>query len=171
MDQVVLGKFRHYLMSKVFVLPRISIHLDLLGSVGFWQAVLFNYPPNCIKMKCCFSLGIRFVAESTGHQMSSRLLSMKSANALLELPAAKGVVSPGSSLSAIIISDLGRSAPSKGTLQSDSATTSQGNKLNETADKSQEAQFRVAILTVSDTVASGAGPDRRYGIACYFFNI
>ncbi|GKV28745.1 hypothetical protein SLEP1_g37757 [Rubroshorea leprosula] len=101
-----------------------------------------------------------FVAESTGHQMSSRLLSMKSANALLELPAAKGVVSSGTSLSAIIISDLGRSAPSNGALQSDSATTSQGNKLSETADKSQEAQFRVAILTVSDTVASGAGPDR-----------
>ncbi|GLT48396.1 hypothetical protein SLA2020_220260 [Shorea laevis] len=101
-----------------------------------------------------------FVAESTGHQMSSRLLSMKSANALLELPAAKGVVSPGTSLSAIIISDLGGSAPSSGALQSDSATTSQGNKLSETADKSQEAQFRVAILTVSDTVASGAGPDQ-----------
>jgi hypothetical protein len=30
-------------------------------------------------------------------------------------------------------------------------------------------EFKVAILTVSDTVASGAGPDRRYGIACCFF--
>ncbi|KAL1098124.1 hypothetical protein V6Z11_D05G079500 [Gossypium hirsutum] len=47
-----------------------------------------------------------FVAESTGHQMSSRLLSMKSANALLELPASGRVIPAGSSVSAIVISDL-----------------------------------------------------------------
>ncbi|KAG6778139.1 hypothetical protein POTOM_017989 [Populus tomentosa] len=29
--------------------------------------------------------------------------------------------------------------------------------------------FRVAVLTVSDTVASGAGPDQRCGISCCFF--
>lgn len=101
-----------------------------------------------------------FVAESTGHQMSSRLLSMKSANALLVLPPSQGNVSVGSSVSAIIISDLGMSAPSISVLQSDSSATLQANKPSKAADESQEVHYRVAILTVSDTVASGAGPDR-----------
>jgi gephyrin len=40
---------------------------------------------------------------------------------------------------------------------------------------SQNGKVKVAILTVSDTVSSGAGPDRRYfcivlhAIACDFF--
>ncbi|KAJ0087353.1 hypothetical protein Patl1_07154 [Pistacia atlantica] len=47
-----------------------------------------------------------FVAESAGHQMSSRLLSMKSANALLEWPAGGSLISVGTSVSAITISDF-----------------------------------------------------------------
>ncbi|KAE8656717.1 Molybdopterin biosynthesis protein CNX1 [Hibiscus syriacus] len=102
-----------------------------------------------------------FVAESTGHQMSSQLLSMKSANALLELPATGTVIPAGSSVSAIVISDLSDTALSKATLSSDSSTTvhkSIPNKI--TADGSQDAPYKVAVLTVSDTVALGAGPDR-----------
>ncbi|EOY33172.1 Molybdopterin biosynthesis CNX1 protein / molybdenum cofactor biosynthesis enzyme CNX1 (CNX1) isoform 3 [Theobroma cacao] len=60
-----------------------------------------------------------FVAESTGHQMSSRLLD------------------------------------------SSSTTTLHKSTLSETtADGAQDVQFKVAVLTVSDTVASGVGPDR-----------
>ncbi|KAK8641300.1 hypothetical protein V6N13_010714 [Hibiscus sabdariffa] len=102
-----------------------------------------------------------FVAESTGHQMSSRLLSMKSANALLELPATGRVIPAGSSVSAIVISDLSGTALSKALLSSDLSTTvhkSMSDKV--TADGSQDALYKVAVLTVSDTVASGAGPDR-----------
>ena len=51
-------------------------------------------------------IGGEFTAESTGGQISSRLLSMRSANALLEFPAAKGVIPKGSMVSALIISDL-----------------------------------------------------------------
>ncbi|KAK4279777.1 hypothetical protein QN277_011498 [Acacia crassicarpa] len=47
-----------------------------------------------------------FVAKSTGHQMSSQLLSMKSANALLEFPATGSIISAGTLVSAIVISDL-----------------------------------------------------------------
>ncbi|XVF05012.1 hypothetical protein REPUB_Repub05bG0134400 [Reevesia pubescens] len=104
-----------------------------------------------------------FVAESTGHQMSSRLLSMKSANALLELPATGRVITAGSSVSAILISDLSGTTLSKAALSADSSsnTTLHKSQLNEiSADGSQDAQFKVAVLTVSDTVASGAGPDR-----------
>ncbi|XVF69338.1 hypothetical protein PTKIN_Ptkin11bG0072500 [Pterospermum kingtungense] len=104
-----------------------------------------------------------FVAESTGHQMSSRLLSMKSANALLELPPTGSVITAGSSVSAIVISDLSGSILSKAALSSDSSSnTTQCNRVSNetTGDGSQDAQFKVAILTVSDTVASGAGPDR-----------
>lgn len=45
-------------------------------------------------------------AVSTGVQVSSRLLSMRSANVLLELPQAEGVLPPGSVVSALVIGDL-----------------------------------------------------------------
>ncbi|XP_057953421.1 molybdopterin biosynthesis protein CNX1 isoform X2 [Malania oleifera] len=102
-----------------------------------------------------------FVAESTGHQMSSRLLSMKSTNALLELPAAGGVISAGTSVSAIIISDLRSATVNKCSLSSGSSSVRQGNSFEErAANVPCIAELRIAILTVSDTVASGAGPDR-----------
>jgi gephyrin len=47
-----------------------------------------------------------FVAVSTGNQASSRLMSMRSANALLELPAGSGVLPPGTSVDALLIGDL-----------------------------------------------------------------
>uniref|UniRef100_A0A383W652 Molybdopterin biosynthesis protein CNX1 n=1 Tax=Tetradesmus obliquus TaxID=3088 RepID=A0A383W652_TETOB len=46
-------------------------------------------------------------ATSTGNQISSRLLSARSANALLELPRAEGVLEAGSTVSALLIDDLG----------------------------------------------------------------
>ena len=52
-------------------------------------------------------IGGEFSAESTGGQISSRLLSMRSANALLELPAASGTIPKGSVVSALLIQDLG----------------------------------------------------------------
>ncbi|KAM6595922.1 hypothetical protein CsatA_006446 [Cannabis sativa] len=99
-----------------------------------------------------------FVAESTGHQTSSRLLSMKSANALLDLPATGSVMPAGSSVSAIIFSDLSRVAIGKNPPTSNPTSTLQANAKKEIS--TNDSEFRLAILTVSDTVASGAGPDR-----------
>ncbi|CAM9113787.1 unnamed protein product, partial [Hapterophycus canaliculatus] len=48
----------------------------------------------------------RFDATSTGNQMSSRLLSMKSANALLCIPRGEGELAAGQQLPAILIADL-----------------------------------------------------------------
>ena len=45
-------------------------------------------------------------AASTGVQVSSRLLSMRTANVLLELPQAEGVLPAGSVVSALVIGDL-----------------------------------------------------------------
>ncbi|XP_011043840.1 PREDICTED: molybdopterin biosynthesis protein CNX1 isoform X2 [Populus euphratica] len=102
-----------------------------------------------------------FVAESTGHQMSSRLLSMKSANALLELPATGSVIPAGTSVSAVIISELTTTSSSEIGLSPDAASSAQRNTCRETiAGETLNGEFKVAILTVSDTVASGAGPDR-----------
>ncbi|KAF3454018.1 hypothetical protein FNV43_RR04461 [Rhamnella rubrinervis] len=102
-----------------------------------------------------------FVAESTGHQMSSRLLSMKGANALLELPARCGVIAAGTSVPAIIFSELNCTDIIKSTLMSDSTSPLQTNTKQEiTTDDTFDSEFKVAILTVSDTVASGGGPDR-----------
>jgi len=47
-----------------------------------------------------------FVAESTGNQASSRLLSMRTANALLILPQAEGQLEPRSFVKAILINPL-----------------------------------------------------------------
>lgn len=110
-----------------------------------------------------------FVAESTGHQISSRLLSMKSANALLELPATGNVISAGNYVSAIIISDISNAVMGEDSFSSDSVSGMQGSVSQDITAKSQDAVCRVAVLTVSDTVASGAGPDRRYTTSCYFF--
>eukprot|EP00878_Enallax_costatus_P031872 GHUV01034930.1.p1 GENE.GHUV01034930.1~~GHUV01034930.1.p1 ORF type:complete len:185 (+),score=66.12 GHUV01034930.1:387-941(+) len=55
-------------------------------------------------------------ATSTGNQISSRLLSARSANALLELPKAEGVVEAGSTVSALLIDDLGYMPQEAGTV-------------------------------------------------------
>lgn len=47
-----------------------------------------------------------FVATSTGNQASSRLLSMRTANALLELPQRQGELAAGSLVSALLIGEL-----------------------------------------------------------------
>ena len=54
-----------------------------------------------------YHLGGELAAESTGGQISSRLLSMRTANALLELPSAEGTLSAGTLVSALLIADLG----------------------------------------------------------------
>ncbi|WOL07354.1 molybdopterin biosynthesis protein CNX1 [Canna indica] len=56
-----------------------------------------------------------FIADSTGKQMSSRLLSMKSANALLEFPATGKIFGAVTSIQAILISDISSSLTSKTT--------------------------------------------------------
>ncbi|KAI9082381.1 hypothetical protein K1719_035804 [Acacia pycnantha] len=102
-----------------------------------------------------------FVAESTGHQMSSRLLSMKSANALLVLPATSSIISAGTLVSAIVISDLKSMAFGGNNMPSNPNFALPGNKSHKmTVDRPSDAEFRVSVLTVSDTVAMGAGPDR-----------
>ncbi|KAL2557340.1 Molybdopterin biosynthesis protein CNX1 [Forsythia ovata] len=102
-----------------------------------------------------------FFADSTGHQMSSRLLSMKSANALLELPASGNLIPAGNFVVASIISDLSGFAGHGILPSAKSVDTKQGCiPQNINTDKSLGFEFRVAILTVSDTVASGTGPDR-----------
>lgn len=47
-----------------------------------------------------------FVAESTGVQASSRLLSFRSANALLVIPQGEGRLEEGATVDAYVIGDL-----------------------------------------------------------------
>jgi gephyrin len=47
-----------------------------------------------------------FLAISTGNQASSRLLSMRSVNALLELPQGEDVLPAGTVVTALLIGDL-----------------------------------------------------------------
>lgn len=102
-----------------------------------------------------------FVAESTGHQISSRLLSMKSTNALLELPATGNLIPAGTSVQAILISDLSCTAGTRSLPSPNSVCITQESAPNKAdVGKLEGSGVTVAILTVSDTVASGAGPDR-----------
>ncbi|KAF5205184.1 Molybdopterin biosynthesis protein cnx1 [Thalictrum thalictroides] len=100
-----------------------------------------------------------FVAESTGNQMSSRLLNMKFANALLELPAKDGILAAGKSVSAIVISDLSGLPVNQSSVNC-IASSDRCSAHTQALSESQDSAVRVAILTVSDTVASGSGPDR-----------
>jgi gephyrin len=50
--------------------------------------------------------GGAFVAVSTGNQASSRLSSMRSANALLALPAGEGTLAADSAVDALLIGDI-----------------------------------------------------------------
>ena len=52
------------------------------------------------------SEGGELLAQSTGGQISSRLLSARSANLLLEIPQAKGVLAAGTVVTALVIGDL-----------------------------------------------------------------
>jgi gephyrin len=102
-----------------------------------------------------------YVAESTGHQASSRLLSMKSANAFLEVPSTGHILAAGTSIQAIVISDIINSPSYELPTASNPlpAAKSISTYVPQVA-ASQVAEVKVAILTVSDTVSSGAGPDR-----------
>ncbi|WOL15575.1 molybdopterin biosynthesis protein CNX1 [Canna indica] len=105
-----------------------------------------------------------FIAESTGKQMSSRLLCMKSANALLEFPATGKIVEAGTCIQAILISDISSSLMSKATDRTASLSVQHEHAKKFTGSQPgtapQESMVKVAILTVSDTVSSGTGPDR-----------
>lgn len=113
-------------------------------------------------------MSFRFSAESTGHQMSSRLLSMKSANTLLELPASGKLMPAGTSVSAIVISDILGISKSQSFQSMEIKSDMKGSKSDkvDVGEPSEGSEIRVAILTVSDTVASGKGPDRRYLYWC-----
>lgn len=117
-----------------------------------------------------------FVAESTGHQASSRLLSMKSANALLEIPSTGQILAAGTSIQAIIISDIITSSDKLHSPSNPHSSHLGPSAKSISADvsqiaSSQDGEVKVAILTVSDTVSSGAGPDRRYlsKLVTFFF--
>lgn len=107
-----------------------------------------------------------FVAESTGHQVSSRLLSMKSANALLELPAGNTILSAGTMVWAQLIADISsipvcpKLVPREQCLSVNNASAKHENTGNSYRTEHRNNDINVAILTVSDTVASGAAPDR-----------
>lgn len=107
-----------------------------------------------------------FIARSSGRQVSSRLSSLRSANALLELPQAHGIVPAGTLVPALLIADLAGMPPAKDTVSSKDVPVAEipqhahRHSHEKKSEVSSEQQVRVAILTVSDTVATGAGPDR-----------
>ncbi|KAK9747902.1 hypothetical protein RND81_02G022400 [Saponaria officinalis] len=78
---------------------------------------------------------------------------MKSANALLELPAGGILIPDGTSVSAIVIFDLLSSFITK-------ELSSHETPKESVVTNSKDLDVRVTTLTVGDTVSAGAGPDR-----------
>uniref|UniRef100_A0A0D9ZRY2 Molybdopterin biosynthesis protein CNX1 n=1 Tax=Oryza glumipatula TaxID=40148 RepID=A0A0D9ZRY2_9ORYZ len=129
------------------------------------KVLAFGLPGNPVIPADEIGLG-RYVAESTGQQASSRLLSMKSANALLEVPLVGQMLEAGTSMQAILISDMTSSPFDKLPTASNPlpshlfpSAKSVSTDLSQVP-ASQNTEVKVAILTVSDTVSLGAGPDR-----------
>lgn len=92
---------------------------------------------------------------------------MKSANALLMLQVATGTIPAGTSVPALVISDLHNYGTDGCLFPTNLSSCVEGSK-NSTTSASHETETRVAILTVSDTVASGSAPDRRFTL--YWFH-
>ncbi|KAJ0024170.1 hypothetical protein Pint_07046 [Pistacia integerrima] len=88
---------------------------------------------------------------------------MKSANALLELPTGASLISAGTSVSAVTISDFSSTGIIETGLGSVLASTMKESTTKEASTDASEHTFKVAILTVSDKVVLGTGPDRRLG--------
>ncbi|KAL6499685.1 hypothetical protein OROGR_027595 [Orobanche gracilis] len=87
---------------------------------------------------------------------------MKSANALLELPPTGNLIPAGTYVVAIIVSDIIVFSGSSSLPSSNSVYITEQNGISTDicTGKSEGSEYRVAILTVSDTDASGLGPDR-----------
>lgn len=117
------------------------------------------------------------VARSTGMQRSSRLLSMKFANALLVLPQQSGSLPAGSKVTALLVRPLPAPAPSQSMFRSiiggqtataavtaaippvsSSKVPSMAMYLEGNADWSRRP-MRVAILTISDRASAGQYAD------------
>jgi gephyrin len=99
---------------------------------------------------------------------------MKSANALLEVQSSGQILAAGTSVQAILISDI--TSPPLDKLPAASAPLSHFVSSTKSASADvprvgafHNAEVKVAILTVSDTFSSGACPDRRYFQKCNTF--
>lgn len=97
-------------LRRVRVLTTAPLRLDP-ERPEYHRATLCYGPPPPALAAAAGAGGCVWYALSTGNQISSRLLSARSANALLELPRAAGVLPTGSEVSALIIDDLGRMPP------------------------------------------------------------
>lgn len=107
-------------------------------------------------------------ASSTGNQRSSRLLSMRSANALLVLPRGPGVVKEGSRVTALVLRPLAAPSvacsvhPSAAALDTVSDAARETKTCTNSSGGVQEAPdtdwraIRVGLLTVSDRVSAPA---------------
>jgi gephyrin len=84
---------------------------------------------------------------------------MKSANALLEIQVTNEILPSGTSVQAILLSDKVKTQYQR-EITTDCSVRSSGPGF--TFEKTMPSEVKVAVLTVSDTVSSGAGPDRRY---------
>jgi molybdenum cofactor synthesis domain-containing protein len=117
----------------------------------------------------------RLVATSTGGQISSRLLSARSAGALLELPAAAGTLPAGTTLSALLVADAAAAdglahtprimpvpvppTPAPAAVAAATAAATPAASAASAAAPAAASPPRIGVLTVSDRASAGIYED------------
>ena len=93
----------------------------------------------------------RLLASSTGGQISSRLLSARSAQALLELPCAAGTLPAGTTVSALLVADVSAA--------DGLASVERIVPVPPPPAAASVAKPRIGVLTVSDRASAGVYED------------
>lgn len=103
-----------------------------------------------------------FVAYSTGNQLSSRLLSMHSANVLLEIPQGTGTLQVGDKVTALIIGPFGHdSVPAHLIPSRPSAGCSHHHhQKQELSTAEGDFQMKIGLIVCSDRASSGERADK-----------
>ncbi|KAE8891880.1 Molybdopterin biosynthesis protein [Phytophthora fragariae] len=101
----------------------------------------------------------RFLATSTGRQISSRLLSCRNANALLCLPTGTEIRG-GDAVPALVLDNtFGNAASAAPTLPTQSTVTKSSHQHVKDQPNAPKKIFRAGLLTISDRVSAGTSTD------------
>jgi gephyrin len=113
-----------------------------------------------------------FLAISTGNQISSRLLSMHSANVLLEIPQGDKILRKGDQVSALLIGNLGNYQIPEQLITSNPKMGCSHHHHSASHMKKDASQnifhVRIGLLVCSDRASSGERADKC--IVCLILN-
>lgn len=147
--QVLLGE-KHPGMDRVFVKTTQEIRMDP-ERPEFHRAVVY------------YDLDTKtYFGTSTGNQLSSRLLSVYGANALMEIPQGSGVVSKGTLIPAMIIGRIGNHKPESSLGSSKPVSNGCGHSHGKghSHKHKKSVKLSLGLLVCSDRASKGEYEDK-----------